>query len=151
MNVGRIDPFGDLSTVRDRLNRLFEEQQAVEPPGPGGRPVQSRVWRPLVDVFEDQDTVQVYLDLPGLDRSSIDVQLTGDSLTVRGERRQEKREGGHYVHVERPEGSFQRSFTLGIPVDFEKVQANYRDGVLQITLPKAETVKPRRVEVKAEG
>src|SRR6185436_7584097 len=109
MNVGRIDPFGDITTMRDRLNRMFEEQQQAGEGAPG-RSVQSRVWRPLVDVFEDADTVQVYLDLPGLDRDSIDVQLTGESLTVRGERRQEKREGGHYVHVERPEGSFQRSF-----------------------------------------
>jgi HSP20 family protein len=148
MNMGRIDPFADAAAMRDRLSRFFDEQGTAEAAGRGPA---SRVWRPLVNVYEDVDTVEVSLDLPGLQRDSIDVQLTGDSLTVRGERTQEKREGGHYVHVERPEGSFQRSFTLGIPVDFEKVQASYRDGVLTISLPKAEAVKPRKVQISGEG
>ena len=113
---------------------------------PGGNDVTD-----TVDIYESADEVEVYLDLPGLDRESIDVQLTGENLVVHGERHPMKREGGHFVHVERPEGAFQRSFTLGVPVDADKVQAAYRDGVLTITLPKAETVKPRKVEIKAEG
>jgi len=147
MNINRLDPFSDISAVRDRINRLLEEAQT---PGNEGRTPGSRVWRPLVDIFESPDEVEVYLDLPGLDRESIDVQLTGENLVVHGERQHVKREGGHYVHVERPEGAFQRSFTLGVPVDPEKVQASYRDGVLTVTLPKAETVKPRKVQIKAE-
>ena len=147
MNINRLDPFSDISAVRDRINRLLEEAQA---PAAEARHATSRVWRPLVDIYETADDVEVFLDLPGLDRDSIDVQLTGENLVVHGERLPLKREGGHYVHVERPEGAFQRSFTLGVPVDPDKVQASYRDGVLTITLPKAEAVKPRKVQVKAE-
>src|SRR5439155_1905544 len=148
MNINRLDPFSDVSAVRDRINRLLEEAQA---PPVEGRAPGSRGWRPPVDIYEDADEVQVYVDLPGLREESIDIQLTGENLTVHGERRQEKREGGHFVHVERAEGAFQRSFTLGVPVNADNVRASYRDGVLVITLPKAETVKPRKVQIEVEG
>src|SRR5439155_5224586 len=145
MNIHRLDPFSDVSAVRNQIIRLLEEAQA---PPVEGRAPSSRVWRPPVDIYEDANEVQVYVDLPGLRRDAIDIQLTGENLTVHGERRQEKREGGHFVHVERAEGAFQRSFTLGVPVNADHVQASYGDGVLVITLPKAETVKPRKVEIK---
>src|SRR5437868_2281881 len=94
MNINRLDPFSDISAVRDRINRLLEEAQlpGAEGKAQGG----SRVFRPAVDIFETADEVEVYLDLPGLDRESIDVQLTGENLTVHGERQPLKREGGHY-------------------------------------------------------
>ena len=145
MNINRLDPYADVSAVQDRLNRLLEEAQA--PPREGRTP-NPRIWRPPVDIYEAADEVRIYLDLPGLQRESINIHLTGENLTVHGERRQEKREGSLAVHVERAEGAFHRSFTLGIPLQADNVQASYRDGVLVITLPKAETVKPRKVEVE---
>lgn len=148
MNIHRLDPYPDAHTVQDRINRLLEEAQM--PPREGRAP-DSRAWRPPVDIHETAGQVQIYLDLPGLRPESLNIHLTGENLTVHGERRQEKREGSLVVHMERPEGAFHRSFKLGIPVQADNVQASYRDGVLVITLPKAETVKPRKVEVEWEA
>jgi HSP20 family protein len=144
MNRSRFDPFADLG-VRDRLTRFLEEAGT---PADAGRSPQSRVWQPPVDIIENQDQVSVVIDLPGVQRDSIDVQMTGENLTVRGERAPEEKERGHYVYGERPHGSFQRSFTIGVPVEADNVQAAYKDGVLRITLPKADQVKPRRVEIQ---
>jgi HSP20 family protein len=148
MNINRLDPHADVSAVQDRLNRLLEEAQALPREGRAPNP---RIWRPPVDIYETADEVRIYLDLPGLQQESINIHLTGETLTVNGERRQEQREGSLAVHAERVEGAFHRSFTLGIPVQVDNVQASYRDGVLVITLPKAETVKPRKVEVELEA
>ena len=145
IGIRRLDPFGDLMQVRDRWSRVGDESSAQ---GDDSRHVLSRVWRPLVDVIEDRDAITVRLDLPGVQRESIDIQLTGDNLTVLGERKNEKPEGSHLMHSERPEGSFQRTFTLGIPVKSDGVEAIHRDGVLEIVLPKADTIKPKKVEVR---
>ena len=108
------------------------------------------MWGPLVDISESENEVTVWMDVPGVDKQSIDVQLTGETLSVRGERRFERREGQNLLHVERPYGQFLRSFTIGVPIQTDQVQASYRDGVLMITLPKAEVVKPRKIQIQAE-
>jgi len=147
MNRSRLDPFSDLNSLRSEILQLFDESL-------GARPHQTenagRIWRPLVDVFEDPEQVTVKVDLPGVNRDSIDVQLTGEQLTVRGERLVERQAKVSALHLERPQGTFQRSFTVGVPVQSDKVQASYREGVLTIVLPKAETVKPRKVEIVAD-
>lgn len=147
MNVIRFNPFAEVSALRDQVNRLFDE---VGSPRPGTREASGpRVWAPLVNVAESEDAVTVTLDVPGVDRDAIDVQLTADTLTVRGERNWERKEGENLIHVERPFGTFQRSFTIGVPVQPDRVSASYRDGVLTVTLPKAEALKPRKVQIQA--
>lgn len=144
MDLIRWDPFADLGTLRDRVNRLFEETLSRS----GLRePAEARTWAPLVDIHETDGEIVVSADLPGLSRDQIDIELTGDSLTIKGERTFEDA-NKNYVRVERPRGAFQRSFTIGVPIDQANVKAAYHDGVLEVTLPKAEEARPKQVKVE---
>src|SRR5688500_13684419 len=138
------DPFADLTQLRRQLERTIDEQS-------GSQRETGRVWRPAVDLFEDEDALTLKLDLPGVDRDAVDVQLTGEELTVRGGRRWVAPEQGGCVHLERPHGQFSRVFRLGVPVQHDAVEATYRDGVLTVRLPKSEAVKPKKVTVKLDG
>ena len=149
MNLIRFNPFAEVTSLRDQINRLFDE--ASLPRGEREGNSGTRVWGPAVDIAEGETEVTVYIDVPGVNRQSIDVQLTGDTLTVRGERQFERQEGQNVLHVERPYGQFVRSFTIGVPVQTDQVQASYRDGVLTIVLPKSEAVKPRKIQIKADS
>lgn len=144
MDLIRWDPFGDLGTLRERVNRLFEETLART----GRRePAEARTWAPLVDIHETDGEIVVRADLPGLSREQIDIELTGDALTIKGERKFDD-ERKNYVRIERPHGTFQRSFTIGVPVDQANVKAAYRDGVLEVTLPKTGEARPKQVRVE---
>ena len=111
----------------------------------------SRVWSPTVDVYEDNDVITIRADLPGMSQSDIDIEMTGDTLTIRGERKFEDEEHrDRYIRVERQYGAFQRSFTIGIPIEPDQVKASYRNGILELTVPKAEVTKPKKVLVSAE-
>jgi HSP20 family protein len=140
------DPFADMTQLRRQIDRLVD-QAAV----PANRAQENRVWRPAVDLFEDEEGLTLKLDLPDIDRGSLDVQITGEELTVKGERKWTAPEKGGCVHSERPYGQFHRAFKLGVPVQNDRVEASYRDGVLLVRLPKAETVKPRKIAVSTES
>lgn len=139
-----LEPFADLARVRNLIDRAFEETAAAKTQA-------TRAWRPPVDLFEDENAFTLQLELPGVDRDKIEVEVTHEELVIRGERPYVKPESGNIVHSERAYGQFQRSFRLGVPVQNNAVEANYRDGVLTIRLPKTESVKPRRIEVQASG
>jgi HSP20 family protein len=142
MDLIRWDPFSDLGTLRERVNRLFEETLARS----GRRePAEARTWSPLVDIHETDGEIIVRADLPGLSREEIDIELAGDALSIKGDRKLD--ENRSYVRVERPHGAFQRSFTIGVPIDTANVKAAYRDGVLEVALPKAEEARPKQVKV----
>lgn len=149
MNLIRFNPFAEVTSLRDQINRLFDE--ASVPRGDRETGAAARVWGPAVDIAEGESEVTVFIDVPGVDRQSIDVQLTGETLSVRGERKFERQEGQNVLHVERPYGQFLRSFTIGVPVETDQVQASYRDGVLTIVLPKAEAVKPRKIQIQPDA
>lgn len=106
-------------------------------------------WVPALDVFEDQEKVSVQVELPGLKKEDFDISLDGEVLTIAGERKveNEKQEGESY-RQERIYGSFRRSVTLPSRVKSDEVKAAYEDGILYITLPKAEEAKPRKIEVE---
>jgi HSP20 family protein len=141
------DPFEDLTRIQREVNRLFEDRSSANSPHDA---TSARSWAPAVDIFEDEHEIIVRAELPGLKQEEIDIELTGDTLTIKGERRFEDTERKkNYVRVERPYGQFQRSFTIGIPVQNDKVSANYRDGVLEVHLPKSEATKPKKVKVAA--
>jgi HSP20 family protein len=140
------DPFADMTRLRQQFDRLLEESAT-----PTRAQEQTRVWRPAVDLFEDQDAVTLKVDLPDVDREKLDVQLTGDELVIRGERKWVAPEKGACLHAERPHGQFHRALRLGIPLQHDAVQASYREGVLTVRLPKAETVKPRKVAIQTEA
>ena len=139
-------PFIGLSTLRDEMNRLFDVSQ----PGFGGREDRLLgVWSPPLDVFQDKDHVFVKCELPGMKKEDIQISLHENTLTVSGERKQERevREGDSY-RSERFFGRFHRSVTLPVSVQTDHVTAQYKDGILNISLAKAEDAKPKHIEVQ---
>jgi len=149
-NIVRFDPFEDIGRLQREVNRLFEDNPCST--GRGGFELASaRTWAPAVDIFEDAEEIVVKAELPGLKQENIDIELTGDTLTFRGERKfADTQRKDNYVRVERAYGHFQRSFTIGAPVQHEGVKASYRDGLLEIHLPKSPQTKPKKVQVTAE-
>lgn len=145
MAVIRWSPFQDLTTVQDRVNRLFNEMYSRHDDD-----VMTRgAWVPPVDIYENgQHELVIKAELPAMTRDDIHVTVENHTLTLRGEKtldREVKEE--QYHRVERSYGAFSRSFTLPATVDATKVSADYKDGVLTIRLPRSEEAKPRQVKV----
>ncbi len=144
--------YADVSTLHSRLSRLFDEAfrgWPVTSQEDGGSLVGQ--WVPPVDVFEDQDAVQIMAELPGVKPEDVKISLENNVLTVRGEKRQVAEEHTDRVHrYERYYGVFERSFTVPTTVDADHIKASYDLGVLTVRLPKAERAKPRQIEVKVE-
>ena len=136
--------FGRLSSLRDELDRLFES-----PWSELARTSQLLSgWTPALDVHEDKDNFVVQAELPGMKREEIDVSLHDGALSLSGERKTEKKyEEAEVYRTERFFGKFQRTVTLPAPVAADKVKAQYKDGVLTITLPKTEEAKPKQIDV----
>ena len=106
-------------------------------------------WRPSFDVSETEGHINVRADLPGIDVKDLDITIENNVLTVRGEKKQEKEDKGENYHrTERYYGSFCRSFMLPVEVKADEIEAVYKDGVLQLTVPKSETSKRKKIEVK---
>ena len=99
--------------------------------------------------METPSDLVVRAELPGFKQEDIDVEVTSESLTIKGERPFDETAKEQYLRVERPYGPFQRSFTIGVPVQPDKVKATYRDGLLEVVIPKAEEVKPKKIAIEA--
>lgn len=148
MAIVRWEPFRDLLAIQDRMNRIFDEsfrgmnRQGDDDWALGG------AWAPLVDIYEREGNIELKAELPGLDSKDVDVRVENNVLTLRGERRVDKEvKRESYHRVERAYGSFSRSFTLPSMVDTEKIKAEFRDGVLRVTLPKREEAKPKQISI----
>ena len=140
----RWEPFRELNTLQSRLNRLFEEQIA------GGREesLTAGAFVPPVDVYEDEHSIQLKLEVPGIDEKDLDIKVENNVLTVSGERKFEKEEKEeNFRRVERRYGSFVRSFTLPTTVDSEDITADYSNGVLKLKLAKRAEAKPKQIKV----
>ncbi len=136
--------FNDIFNIRGDLDRLFDHGQRADLMG---------AWAPAVDITETTDEWILAADLPGLTTEDVSVSVENSVLTISGERKREYEEGpnGHGYHtVERRYGRFERSFRLPQSVNAEKVRAEFTNGVLRVSLPKAETAKPRKIEVKVK-
>lgn len=147
MALVRWDPFRELEEMSDRLNRVFT-RPAVRT---NGNKEQLTVadWMPIVDISETDAEYLIKAELPEVKKEDVKVTVENGVLTLQGERRQEKEEKGKKYHrVERSYGSFVRSFTLPESIDESGVKAEYKDGVLNLHLPKSERVKPKAIEVK---
>jgi HSP20 family protein len=145
MNLVRWNPFSDFATLQNQMNRLFDSSLY----GWSGES-STRTWMPPADIHETDDELVVTADLPGIDLKSVDLRVESNVLSIAGERKlQEPPKKGTVHRVERMYGGFARSFTLSTPVETEKIQAKYKDGVLTITLPKAQEAKPRRIAIAA--
>ncbi len=151
MNVIRYQryPQNDLAVAFDRLTGVRNELDKVFESSFGSffRPLGSlNRWNPAVDVYQDNDQYTVHAELPGLKKEEIEISLNGDTLTIAGERKHEANADGG-SRTERYFGKFQRSLTLPVAVNSEKVTATYKDGILKILLPKAEEAKPKQIPI----
>lgn len=147
MNLVRWDPFRDLEEMSNRLNRLFDRPALRT--GNGRESLTVADWVPSVDISETDTEYLIKAELPEVRKEDVKVTLEDGVLTIQGERRQEKEEKSKKFHrVERSYGSFVRCFTLPDYVDDAKVKAEYREGILNLHLPKSERAKPKAIEVK---
>jgi HSP20 family protein len=141
--IARLEPFRGLSTLQDQFNRLFNESFRT-------RSEESAVtaWAPAVDIYETPNELVVKADLPDVDEKDIDVRVENNLLTIHGERKFENSVSEeNFLRVERTYGAFSRSFSLPNTVNSEAIGAEYKNGVLTVTLPKREESKPRQVKV----
>ena len=152
MTIVRWEPFRHLLNVQDRMNRLFDESYAGQSRGTAGADdwALGGSWAPAVDIYEQDGHIVMKAELPGVDPKAVDIRLENNTLTLRGERKldQEVKEDS-YHRVERAYGTFSRSFTLPTVVDQGSIKAEYKDGVLKLTLPKREEAKARQIQINA--
>jgi HSP20 family protein len=145
-NITRFDPFSEMVTLRQAMDRLFEDSfvnpltlRAYNGEAPG----------PALDVHETGDEIVVTAALPGLKAEDVNITITGQTLLIRGEfKADDKVKRDQYLYRERRYGSFQRQLQLPVRVQGDAATASFEDGVLTLTIPKAEEVKPRQIEVK---
>jgi HSP20 family protein len=147
MPIVKVDPFRELSAMQDRMARLFgDAYMRDEDTGFRG------AWAPVVDIYEtDNHDLVVKAELPGLSRDDIDVVIENSTLMLKGEKKFDSSiKDEHYRRIERTYGKFTRSFTLPNTVDASKVSADFKNGVLTVTLPFREEAKPRSINVAVE-
>jgi HSP20 family protein len=145
MSIIRWDPFRDLLTLRDKMNRLFEETFSLRGEE---KDLISGTWTPAVDIYETENSVVLTAELPGMDEKDIQLKIENNNLVLKGERKFEKEtKEENYHRIERAYGSFYRSFTIPTAVDQERITAEYNNGVLKVTMPKKEEVKPKEIKI----
>ncbi len=147
MSLARWDPFAELSSMQDRMNRLLRElwrdrgearESAMAMPA----------FAPPVDVYEDENSLTVEMEIPGVNQEDLTIEVDGNVLNVRGERKLEREEKGRdFRRIERQYGSFQRSLTLPPSVDPDNVEATYENGVLRIRFAKREEARARQIRI----
>lgn len=149
MGIVKWEPLKDLMTFQERMNRLFDD--AFHRKGELS-PMIKGDWSPAVDVFETKDNIELRAELPGLKASDVDISHENDVLTLSGERTMSKEtKEENYHRVERSYGCFSRSFALPSRVQKDKIKAKFTDGVLHVTLPKAEEAKAKQIKIEVEG
>ncbi|MBN2105568.1 Hsp20/alpha crystallin family protein [bacterium] len=147
MTLVRFNPLRDLVNIQSEMNRLFDDfyvrgSENVEP---------STVWSPMVDISESDNEIVVVAELPGLQKEDVKIALQDNVLSLEGDKKQETVDKGKCYHrLERCYGKFQRSFVLPTAVKGDKVKAAYKDGILTITLPKAEEAKPKQIDISVQ-
>jgi HSP20 family protein len=146
MPITRWEPFRDLVSTQDRFNQLFNQTFARA----FGDPQDSapHAWAPPVDIYETAENLVLKAELPGINPDDVEIRVEDDTLYLKGERKFEKEVKEENLHrVERSYGTFTRSFALPSSIDSNKVNAEYRDGVLTLTMPKREEAKPRTIKI----
>lgn len=145
MAVTRWDPFRELLTLQERLDKMYREMERTRKE----EDFVSSEWTPPVDIFESGDSFILKLDVPEVDKSSIDIKIQENELTIKGERKLEPgTKAESYHRMERGYGTFARSFTLTKTIDASRIKATIKDGILRIELPKKEEVKPKQIKIE---
>jgi len=146
-SITRFEPFRRVSSLQGQINRLFNE--AFDRSSDEGN---LTTWAPAVDIYETEHELVVKADVPDLKPEDLDVRVENNILTLRGERKFEKKVNeNNYLRVERSFGSFSRSFSLGSTVNTEAIKADYKDGVLTLSIPKREEAKPKQIKVQVSN
>jgi HSP20 family protein len=147
MAMSRWDPFRELSSIQNELNRLFGRTFSTET-----GEAREAAWVPAIDVAETQDRFVITAELPGVEPDDVDISVESSVLTLRGDRRfyRETKEDDFH-RIERRFGNFARSITLPSTVDPERIRASFDAGVLTVEVPKKEEAKPRKIQIKATG
>ena len=148
MPIARYSPWREMMTLRDAMDQLFEESVVRSRPG-WGEGTHERPFRLPLDVYTTPEEIVIAASLPGLTPDEVDILIEGDTLTIRGELRPPL-ENVEYLFQERPNGAFSRTLTLNVPVEAEQAEAVFENGVLTLTLPKAEETKPKVIKVKSK-
>lgn len=145
-NLRTFDPWRDFGSLQDRINRLFDD--ALRGAGEGDEELMRGAWAPAVDIHDKGDGFVLSADLPGVDKDDIEIDVKDGTLTIKGEKKfEEKVPKDNYIRIERSYGKFVRSFTLPNLVDSEKIKASFKDGILELTLPKKEEAKPKQITI----
>jgi HSP20 family protein len=150
MAIVRWEPFRDLAGLQERMNRLFEESVRTRGTASGQEEdwALGGSWAPPVDIFEQDGNIVLKAEIPGIEPKDVELRVENNVLTIKGERKLEnevKRESYH--RVERAYGVFTRQFTLPTTVDAENIKAEYKDGMLKVSLPKREEAKPKQISI----
>lgn len=145
MAIIRWDPMRDMVTLREKMNRMFEDAFT----GKGeDKELAPSTWAPAVDIFETENEIVMTAEVPGIDEKDIEIKIEDNTLTLRGERKfstETKEE--NYHRLERSYGSFYRAFTVPNSIDAENIRAEHENGVLRVTMPKKQELKPRTVKI----
>jgi HSP20 family protein len=145
MAIVRFEPFRDLLTSQREYVRLLKEAFS---PMSGETEVSTRSWAPPVDIYETEDAIVLKAELPGIDPKDVEVRVEDNTLYLKGERNYEKEvKEQNYHRIERSYGSFARSFSLPNSISADKVKAEYKDGLLTLTMPKREEAKPKTIKI----
>lgn len=148
MNLVTYDPFREMRSLQDEVNRLFSSSFNRS----GDNEMMRGSWSPSVDIYENKDQIVLEAELPGMRPEDVNISIENNVLTIHGERKFEKKdEKDNFHRVERSYGSFTRSFTLPPTVTSEAADAVFENGILRLTLAKREEAKPRRIEIKFGG
>jgi HSP20 family protein len=137
----------DMSVFQNEMNRLFEDYWGSN--NETDVPLECS-WRPNVDIVEKAEDFEIYVELPGISKEDVKLGVNDNILTIRGERKLPEHNGKEYHRQERCYGKFERNFTLSRDLDVEKIEANFKEGVLRIGIPKLEEAKPKEIEVKVK-
>jgi HSP20 family protein len=145
--LARWDPFQEMMTLRNAVDRLFDA--SMQPLDTTTRPL---AWGMPLDVIENEEAYLVKANIPGIDPKDIEITFTNNVLTIKGEVKSEEEVNETRYHMrERRFGAFSRSISLGDRINSDKIAAAYENGVLTLSLPKAEEIKPKRIEIKPAG
>jgi HSP20 family protein len=148
MRLTVLEPWTHFGSIQERMNRVVDETMRALYPHEDEE-LEKGTWMPAVDIHETEDGYVVKADLPGIKKDDIQIDLKDSTLTLKGEKKfEENVSKDNYVRTERSYGTFVRSFTLPENVDAEKIKASYKDGVLELTLPKREEAKPKQIKVE---
>jgi HSP20 family protein len=149
MSLLKMNPFREYDEIQTSMNRLFNT--ALYPFfREGERSLSGGQWAPSVDVYETEKEIVFDCELPGFEKDQVNLSVEGGRLTISGERKAEEAKGRNYHSAERWYGSFQRTFLLPTSVETEKIAANLKNGILTVTLPKKEEVRPRQIPVSVK-